>query len=65
MVTYELPCTHDKHSQIVRQKSVFGCSEIEMTVLLTVTHITDLCGVKHECLCSMLSIDVVPTLLFF
>ena len=67
MVTYELPCAHDKCSQIARQKrvSVLVAAQARWQ-FCSLRHTLRACAcVKHECLCSMLSIDVVPALIFF
>jgi hypothetical protein len=65
-VTYELPCTHDKRNQITRQKRVFVLVVSEARwQFFTLRHTLQACTyVKHECLWSRISIDVVPALIF-
>ena len=66
-VTYELPCAHDKRSQIDRQMrvSVLVAAQARWQ-FCSLRHTLRACAyVKHECLCNSLSIDVIPALIFF
>ena len=63
MVTYELPCAHDKCSQIARQKrvSVLVAAQARWQ-FCSLRHTLRACVFgKHECLCSTIRLAVVPT----
>ena len=67
MVTFELPYAHDKRSQIPRQKrvSVLVAAQARWH-FCSLRHTLRACvWGKHECLCSILWINVVPALIFF